>query len=431
MRLTLTTLLAGLFIAAAASAQELDYNQKQALDRQERNLKEAQGKLKALQDGYAKEWETLKAPETLVPPGWFKGYMAKGDEVLKKCDAMISDLEKSKCPAEHARVKAITDWVTEARAAVGALNAEMAPRLGEMEKLADPKNYPNLDADFRQIDTVSKAYAFKGFHTNPDKVAELAKDFARAVTWGSEKFKEYRPIMVLSGGKQSPLFKKYDAMSASLKNFQAEAGDYFKKAEAEVPALLKKAEEMASKAAAEKKPAFFTGGVQQQLDWAENYMKVCRALVAPDDERLKKMETAWADTKKKVDEQAATLKEQIIAEARPPDEKYNGADKEDIRKNVLAEWKKAWPKDEVMMIRMHMANFDRREKATWDEGSKSWEFSDRSVLCVTVIVKTSDRIATSYPAYVNVNHISKATTYGVGTKGDVYVTREMLVENVK
>ncbi|KAF0244259.1 MAG: hypothetical protein FD180_2687 [Planctomycetota bacterium] len=34
-------------------------------------------------------------------------------------------------------------------------------------------------------------------------------------------------------------------------------------------------------------------------------------------------------------------------------------------------------------------------------------------------------------AYVNVNHISKATTYGVGTKGDEDVVREMLVENVK
>ncbi|MEK7468147.1 MAG: hypothetical protein AAB074_12090 [Planctomycetota bacterium] len=431
MRFTVIPLISLLALAGAASAQELDFNQKQAVDRQERNLKEAQGKLKALQDGYAAEWEKLKAPETMVPPAWFKGNMAKGDEVLKKCDGMVSDLEKSKCPPDNARVKAITDWVTQARADVAKLNAEMAPKLAEMETLANPKNYPNLDADFKQIDTVAKAYAFKGFQSNPDKVAELAKEFAQAVTWGNEKFKEYRPIMVLSGGKSSPLFKKYEAMSNAIKGFQTEAGEYFKKAEAEVPALLKKAEEMAAKAAAEKKPAFFTGGVQQQFDWAENYMKVCRALVPADDERLVKMESAWAASKKKVDEQAGTLKELIVAETRPPDEKYSGADKEEIRAKVMEEWKKAWPKDEVMMIRMHMANFDRREKATWDSGSKSWEFSDRSVLCVTVIVKTSDKIATSYPAYVNVNHISKATTYGVGTKGNEYVTREMLVENVK
>lgn len=171
--------------------------------------------------------------------------------------------------------------------------------------------------------------------------------------------------------------------------------------------------------------------MKQQLDWAESDLKVCRALVPADDERLKGMESAVAESRKKVDAQAATLKELIIAEERPPAEKYKGADKEDLKKRILEEWKKEWPKDEVLMVRFHMENFDRRETASWDEGSKSWSFDDRSVLCVTIIVKTSDKIATSYPAYVNVDNTAKATTFGVKTKGGVYVSEEMLVENVK
>lgn len=431
MRIVLTSFLAVLAAASASSAQDLDRNQAQACDRQERNQKEAEKKLKDLEAAFAKDWETVKAPEFLAPPAWFKGYYAKGDEVVAKCDGIRSDLEKSKCPADHARVKALLDWCEGAKAAVAKIKEDTAAKLAEMEKLADVKNYPNLDADWKQMETVAKAYAFKGFKNNADKVAELAKEFPNATKWASDKFKEYRSLIVLTGGEKSALYVKYGAMAKSIKAFQAEATEFFKEAQAEVPALLKKAEEMAEKAAAEKKPAFFTGGVKQQLDWAENYLKPCRALVPADDERLKAMEDAWAASKKKIDAQGATLKEQIVAETRPPAEKYSGGDKEEIRKKITEEWKAAWPQDQVLMVRMHMANFDRRETATWDQGSKSWSFSDRSVLCVTVIVKTSDKIATSYPAYVNVDNIAKATTYGVKTKGGIFVSEEMLVENVK
>lgn len=424
-------ILAVMLFTGLAGAQELDRNQAAAVGRQESNLKEAQKKLKDMQDAYEKDMAGLSAPDTLIPPAFFKGYMAKGDEVLQKCTAMMSDLDKNKCPADNARVRVITEWIADAKKAITKLNEEMAPKLAAMEKLLDPKNYPTLDADFSQMETIARAYAFKGFKTNPDKVAELAKEFPRAIKWGSDKFKEYRPIIVLSGGDKSPLYKKYEAMAKSIKAFQAEATEFFKKAQEEVPGFLKKAEEMATQAASEKKPAFITGGVKQQFDWADADLKVCRALVPADDERLKAMESAYAESRKKVDAQAATLKELILAEERPPAEKYKGADLEALRKQILAEWKKEWPKDEVLMVRFHMENFDRRETATWDEGSKSWSFDDRSVLCVTVIVKTSDKIATSYPAYINVDNIAKTTTFGVKTKGGVYVNEEMLVENVK
>lgn len=414
-----------------AGAQELANAQKQAVDRQERNQKEAAKKLKDMLDGYAKDMAVLSGPDVLIRPGFFKGYMVKGDEVVSKCDAIQSDLDKSKCPADHPRVKALTDWIAETRATVDKLKAEMQPKLAEMEKLADPKNYPNLDADFEQMATLTNAYGIKSFKSHPDKVAELAKEFPQVVTWAKEKFKEYRPILVLTGGKESPLYKRYDALSGAIKGFQEEAGKFFEQAAKDVPGLLKKAEEMATKAAADKKPAFFTGGVRQQFDQAEEYLKVCRGLAPADHPGLVAMETAFTDTRKRVDEAAASLKEEIVASTMPPTEKYKGADKEDLRGQILAAWKEAWPDDEVLTIKFHMENFDRRQKAIWDAGSKAWNFDDRSVLCVTVIVKTSDTIATTHPAYVNVDHISNATTFGVQTKGSAYVSEEMLVANVK
>ena len=71
---------------------------------------------------------------------------------------------------------------------------------------------------------------------------------------------------------------------------------------------------------------------------------------------------------------------------------------------------------EVLGIRFHMEQFDRNTKWTWHGADSSWNKSDMSVLCVTVIVKTSDEIATMYPAYVNLDHLSDKTTYGVDVK---------------
>ncbi len=48
-----------------------------------------------------------------------------------------------------------------------------------------------------------------------------------------------------------------------------------------------------------------------------------------------------------------------------------------------------------------------------------------------VIVKTDDRIATLYPAYFNINHVSNdAMTLGVHTRGVGFVVRKMLIKNL-
>ncbi|NUN48149.1 MAG: hypothetical protein HUU15_04880 [Candidatus Brocadiae bacterium] len=430
MRSAIPVALAVALTASFARAGELSYPQKQAVDRQERNQKEGAKKLKDMQDSYAKEMGQL-TPEMLIPPSFFKGYTNKGDEVLAKADAIQADLAKNNCPADDPRVKALNDWTETARAEVAKFRESYAAKQAEMEKLADPKNYPDLDADFKQIDTLATAYKFKGFLSRPELVEELAKEFPQVVTWSQERFKVYRPLIVLTGGKESPLYRRYDAMSKGIKSFQEEATKFFGDAESEVPGFLAKAEEMAAKAAAEKKPAFFSGGVRQQLDQAELRIKVCRALVPADDARLKTMEAAWASSKSKIDASAAGLKDLLIAEARPPAEKYKGGDKEDLRAKVVEAWKAKYPNDEILMTRCHMENFDRRQTATWDSGTRSWEFSDRSVLAITVIVKTSDTVATTYPAFVNVDHIANTTTYGVNTKGNEFVQREMLIANVK
>lgn len=415
--------------AGAAQDKDLSHEQKQAVDRQTRNLNEAKKKLDSTLDTYAKEMKELGT--MLAPPAFFQKHLTSCDEVETKCVAMETDLSKSGAPDTNAKVKAIKDWIKEARPKLEGLKQEIAPKLAESKKLSDPKNYPNLEPDFDKIEEMGQSYAINNFLNFPDKVAELAVEFPRVTKWCSEKFAEYRPLVVLTGGKESPLYRRYEKTAKAIKGFQEQAGKFVGESEKLVPGLLSEAEEMAKKAAADKKPAFFTGGVKQKLDQAMARLKVCRGLLQKDDKRLIAMEEAHASAQKRIDVQAESLKSEILAATRAPDEKYKGADRQDIEKAIRAEWKKEWPKDEILGVKFHMESFDRSVKWSWSDGGNSWSKSDLSVLCVTVIVKTSAKIATMYPAYVNVDNLSEKTKYGVATKGGIYVNTEVLIENLK
>ena len=61
---------------------------------------------------------------------------------------------------------------------------------------------------------------------------------------------------------------------------------------------------------------------------------------------------------------------------------------------------------------------------------EAWYDYDKSVLVTLVIVKTSNTTASLFPAYVNVDHISKEEVIGVNTKGDNYIETKMLLKNL-
>lgn len=413
---------------ASGGASELSYSQRQAVDRQERNLKEAQQKLAQCTGDYQKEMGELG--DALVPPAFFQKYLGKADEVITKCEAMIADLEKNSCPIEDARVKAIRDFASDAGTKVAEFKSGIEPKLAESQKVADPKNYPNLDADFEKLDEFAKAYSMNSFLSHPEKVAQLATEFPQVTTWCSERYAEYKPLIIMTGGKTSPLYKRYEKTATSVKKFQAAAGEFVGECEKEVPSLCAEAVQMGEKAAADKKPAFFSGGVKQKLEMATARITVCASLLPAEDSRMKAMNDAMVSAKAKCDTLAGSLKTEILAATRAPKDEYEGSDQAAYEKAIRAAWSNEHSGDEILAVRFHMQQFDRDTKWTWHSADSSWNKSDMSVLCVTVVVKTSDKIATMYPAYVNIDHLSNKTTYGVQTKGSAYVVEEMLIANL-
>ena len=125
------------------------------------------------------------------------------------------------------------------------------------------------------------------------------------------------------------------------------------------------------------------------------------------------------------------MEAQILKDARVPAAAYNGGDRAGFEKRIRADWAKAWPQDEILEVRFHRANWKRNKKVVWNSGEKAWEAIDKGYLTCLVIVKTSDELVTLFPAFINRDFISDATTTGVQTKGGRYVIRKVLMSNYK
>lgn len=427
--LTWTLFPAALVSIGMAGSVELSYNQRQAVGRQERNLKEAQNQLQDLLDSYAKESAELEG--LVIPPSFFQGYMSQADAIVTKCEAIENDLSKSECPSDHPDVQPLHEWVADGRAKIEGFRADVTPKLAEAERVADPKNYPNLDADFERVEEIGETYRVSDLEwISPEALENLAAEFPNVTTFFSETYATYKPLIIVTGGKNSPLYKRYEYAARALNEFNPKVSEFYGEAQVEYPNQLDEARKWADKASAEKKPMFFTGGVRQAMEKAEKLVKLCCAVLPRDDERRDEMWAKVNETREHLSGVESELKELILAEARLPSESYGGGDKDELRSRILDAWQKKWPGDEVLDTRFAMKAFDRDVKWNWQAAESSWYKTDHSVLCVLVVVKTSDSVATTYPAYVNVDHIDGTSNIGVNTKSGEYVHREVLLENL-
>ena len=416
-------------VCLAFSESKLSYNQRQAVERQTRNLQEAQQKLDKLLTSY--ESETANLDGMIIPPSFYKGYLDQATLVETKCSSIESDLRKNDCPDGHPDVDALLDWVVEGRSRVDSFRAEVSPKLAEAEKLADPKNYPDLDADFERIEEIADTYRVNDLRwVDPDALETMVREFPNVTTFFSESYARYKPLIVVSGGKNSPLYKRYKWAAQPINEFTGKAQEFYTQAQTDYVAHLAAASDWADRAQREKKPLFFTGGVRQEMENAEQLVKLCCALLPEDDERRGEMWGEVDDVKARIARAEAELGELVLAAARVPGEKYDGSDKEQLRRRILEAWKKKWPADEVLATSFHMKEFDRSVEWRWQAAESSWYKSDHSVLAVTVVVKTDGRIATTYPAYVNVDHVDGTSDIGVNTKTGEYVHRQVLLENL-
>ncbi len=173
------------------------------------------------------------------------------------------------------------------------------------------------------------------------------------------------------------------------------------------------------------------GGVKQQLEVACQWLAGYAAIRGAADAEVVALQVELDTTQKRVDAMAATLAEKILAEARPPEDAYRGADRPALDAEIRAAWAKAHPQDDVLGVVFHMANWKREQTSTYHASARSWQHTDSSVLCVTFVVRKSATLAVTHPAYLYKDHLSQdARSTGVNTKGNSYVSDTILVQNL-
>lgn len=112
-----------------------------------------------------------------------------------------------------------------------------------------------------------------------------------------------------------------------------------------------------------------------------------------------------------------------------PTDVYTGADKQSLRSMIMQKWMAKWPQDQVLGVHMTSGNWKR--VANWRADAVSVYKKDTSILAASVVVKTDDRVATIFPAYVNKDNQGGGLNVGVATKTREYVVKQMLLANYK
>lgn len=322
---------------------------------------------------------------------------------------------------------------------IAALKARAETRLAEQgaeadrkAALVDPKNYPTLQTDFAELDGVFERFkSITDIRRDPAATATMCKAWKPAAEFHAHCLTTYEALLATDSQLARDVRARIQRAGEALIGFRALAVEFQKATPPAIRAALAKADELAAKGKAEQRPAFFVGGVRQQLDGAREWLGAYAAIRGDDDGEVVGLRAEIAAATQRIDALAATLAEQILAEARPPEDVYRGSDRAALEQQLRAAWTKKHPGDEILAVRFHMAAWKRDLTSTWSGSSKSWSHSDTSVLCVTIVVRTSPTLAMSHPAYLNRDNLSEGSiTIGVDTKGDAYVSTAMLVANV-
>ncbi len=99
------------------------------------------------------------------------------------------------------------------------------------------------------------------------------------------------------------------------------------------------------------------------------------------------------------------LQNEVIANNKPPKDTYTGADINTLRSTIQSEWKKRYPKYEILAVRIVDTEWSRLTGAKWDDFESAWVRYDYSNIDVVVAVKWDSKHAAVFTAELTKQHM--------------------------
>ncbi|MEM9661260.1 MAG: hypothetical protein AAF937_03010 [Planctomycetota bacterium] len=286
----------------------------------------------------------------------------------------------------------------------------LGPLHARLQDLINPANYPEFDADHDRLGELSVMF-------NRPEVLQMERAFAADVVRQSEAAKSE---CVRIAQKYSRLMqqrtKQGELIEGTGNAFLRNHGEFVAAAEAEklmLPASigedLAEARRLADEAVANQKPGWFNGGIPQRIGFAEEKVVLLNAL---DPGQAETQRAAIDQTKAELRRTADSLRELIIRENRPPQDRFEGADRDMAIETAKSAWGIQQPEYELLDVRIPAENWRRETK--WSYSNGTWYLSDRSRLQVRLIVAdhTNTELAIDRPVTIWKDHQSGDSMIG-------------------
>lgn len=124
------------------------------------------------------------------------------------------------------------------------------------------------------------------------------------------------------------------------------------------------------------------------------------------------------------------LPSQKIKEA--PKDSYSGSDKKQIKEFAQKTWKKAFPKDEILDIRIQMKEWEKRKEKRWNTTGDSY-IVDFSTIQALIFVKKDEQSALIYPLDISKDHTDgdKLSSDAASAKAINVLAQEIALSDMK
>jgi len=149
----------------------------------------------------------------------------------------------------------------------------------------------------------------------------------------------------------------------------------------------------------ERRPAYFApdGGIAQQTAFAEQKVKMLKAINATAAITAEQSLTATRDKSLAAQK---SLAQDIINGNKKPAERYKGADLEDLRQRVIADWKAKYPADEIVTVIFNTEGWSRTTRWDWSAANKGFGKVDYDYIQPKLFYKLNDTHALEMPVEV-------------------------------
>lgn len=407
-------------VSSAGEALALDanaaYQIRQAVERQERNLQEAERSLREL--------EVVVAKAKYLPAFNDNGVAAKLEAVRAEMDRVA--------PGEpHAGIDALRERVAAAESKLAHLREQAQPALAAYDRYTNMKHYPDYAEDLERTKGLLEMYRDSaGAFGNAGRARDLSQNLAQVIEYVNGNGTKYAPLVNFKtpegkvfGDYQARLVKSLVAYMEARKHYRAQAP-------AGVREAMAKAREVLGQARQQNRPAYLEGGVRQHLDEAGQRLAVYAAVADAEDAELETVRQELAALEAEVAQVRQDMEQAIVAATRAPADNYRGGDAEAMREAVRAAWQNTHANDEILAVRLPTQGWERSAGYEWSGAYKRWERYDRQVLGAMVVIAVGEEHAMLYPAFVNRDNLAGRDTIGVA-KDSGYVVRKMLRANLR